>query len=87
MSVGSGDQRTGGALAREYRPAVLRNHPPGQVAAFLDGLDLVPPGLVDARDWVPGAAAPGETKHQGGRILAAVGRKPCAPAGQAGRRM
>ena len=87
MSVGSGDQRTGGTLAREYRPAVLRNHPPDQVAAFLDGLDLVPPGLVDARDWAPGAAAPEQRKHEGGRILAAVGRKPCMPAGQAGRRM
>lgn len=87
MSVGSGDQQTGGTLAREYRPATLRNHPPAQIAAFLDGLEVVPPGLVDARDWCPGAPAPGPRAHHGGRILAGVGGKPYPPAGQEGQRM
>ena len=87
MSVGSGDEQTGGALAREYRPAVLHNHPPAQIAAFLDGLDLVPPGLLDARDWYPGAPAPGLREHRGGRILAAVARKPGQPEGQRGRQV
>lgn len=87
MSVGSGDQQTGGTLAREYRPAVLHNHPPAQIAAFLDGLELLPPGLVDARDWQPETPAPGPREHRGGRILAGVGRKPYPPAGPAGQRV
>lgn len=81
MSVGSGDRQTGATLAREYRPAGLHNHQPAQIAAFIDGLDLVPPGLVDARDWRPGAPPPEPRQHRGGRILAAVARKQ----GQTGR--
>lgn len=50
ISVGSGDEQTGGTLAREYKAAHLHNHTPEQVAAFCTSLDLVRPGLVDARD-------------------------------------
>jgi len=75
MSVGSGDEATGGQLAREYRAGTLYNHTPAQIAEFFDGLELVGPGLTDARDWDPNlVAAP--VPHQGGRILAGVGRKP-----------
>jgi hypothetical protein len=76
ISVGSGDEQTGGTLAREYRAGTLHNHPPGQVAAFFDGLDLVPPGLTDAARWMPGALAGKPRRHRGGRILAGAGRKP-----------
>lgn len=74
ISVGSGDEQTGGRLAREYTAGTLYNHAPGQIARFFDGLELVAPGLVDAGDWDPlGAArAPAET---GGHILAGLGRK------------
>jgi len=75
ISVGLGDERTGLTLAREYRAGTVHNHAPDQVAGFFDGLDLVPPGLVDARDWNPGVSVP-SAGHRGGRILAGVGRKP-----------
>ncbi len=74
MSVGSGDERTGGRVARDYVAGSLYNHTPGQIAGFFDGLELAAPGLVDAGDWDPRGAArpPAET---GGHILAGVGRK------------
>ena len=78
ISVGSGDERTGGTLAREYRAGELHNHPPKQVAGFFAGLDLVPPGLTDARDWTPGTPAGPLAAHRGGRILAGAGRKPAS---------
>jgi hypothetical protein len=83
MSVGSGDETTGGALTREYKSGPLRNHPPEQVAAFLNVLDLLPPCLVDARSWQPDAPAGKARQHQGGRILAGVSRKPCPAATEA----
>jgi S-adenosyl methyltransferase len=78
ISVGSGDERTGGELAREYTAATLYNHTPGQVSGFFAGLELVSPGLADARDWDPARpAAP--PRQRAGRILAGVGRKQQEP--------
>jgi hypothetical protein len=75
ISVGSGDEETGGAVTSAYKAARLYNHLPGQIAALFGGLDLVPPGLVDAEDWRPDwAEAP--SARRGGRILAGVARKP-----------
>jgi S-adenosyl methyltransferase len=76
LSVGSGDDRTGDALAREYRAATLHNHPQDQVAAFFSGLEMMPPGLVDARRWHPGIPVKKLHNHEGGHVLAGVGRKP-----------
>jgi anti-sigma regulatory factor (Ser/Thr protein kinase) len=74
ISVESGDEQTGGRLARAYTATTLYNHAPGQIARFFDGLELVDPGLVDARNWAPLGAArrPAGT---GWRIVAGVGRK------------
>ena len=75
LSVGSGDEQTGGALVREYQAGTLYNHSFAQIAAFLDGLELIPPGLTDAMSWMPGS--PGQLPAQtGGHILAGVARKP-----------
>jgi hypothetical protein len=74
ISVGSGDRPTGARLAREYTAATLYNHAAGQVARFFDGLELVGPGVVDARNWEPlGAARP--PTETGWHTLAGVGRK------------
>ena len=86
ISVGAGDERTGEMLTREYQAATLHNHTPGQVARFFAGLDLVPPGLVDARDWKPGTIVVPPAPHRGGRILARAGRKP-QPAAQTSSRI
>jgi hypothetical protein len=74
ISVGSGDEETGGRLARAYTAGTLYNHAPDQIARFFDGLELVGPGLVDAGNWdsLGAARPPAET---GGHILAGVGRK------------
>jgi len=78
ISAGSGDEQTGGRLAREYRGGTLYNHSPVQIGALFDGLDLLPPGLTDAGAWVPGPTAPSPARRSGGHILAGVGRKPSA---------
>jgi len=74
ISVGSGDEHTGGRLASAYTAGTLYNHAPDQIAQFFNSLELVGPGLVDARDWRPlGVAHP--PAGVGGHILACVGRK------------
>ena len=76
ISAGSGDERTGGLLAREYKAGTLHNHSPERIAGWFAGLELIdPPGLVDARAWQPGTpAAP--PSAEGGHVLAGVARKP-----------
>jgi hypothetical protein len=74
LSVGSADQETGGQLAGQYRAGTLYNHSPTQVEGFLAGLELVGPGLSDARNWEP-ASAPIPPAREAGRVLAAVGLK------------
>ena len=73
LSCGSGDD----ALTREYRAGTLYNHSAETIAGWLAGLELLEPGLADARDWVPAPdAAPPAREH--GHILAAIARKPLA---------
>ena len=43
--------------SRSATPIVLR--PRAEIARFLDGLDLVPPGITPLGQWAPGAALPG----------------------------
>jgi hypothetical protein len=74
VSCGSGDEATGGRLASEYQPGRLRNHTPEQIAGFLDGLGIIPPGIVDARSWAPGAVCKPPSRD-GAHVLVAVARK------------
>ncbi len=74
LSVGSGDEETGKQLTSEYSAGTLYNHSPARIAGFFDGLELVGPGLIDARDWQPNLTTV-PVEHRGGRILAGVGRK------------
>jgi O-methyltransferase involved in polyketide biosynthesis len=76
ISVGSGDEQTGGALVREYQAGTLYNHSTAQIAGFFDGLDLVPPGLAEAWEWTPEADELPPPDSSGGHILAGIGRKP-----------
>jgi hypothetical protein len=78
LSVGSGDEQTGNALAREYQAGTLYNHSFKQVAAFVEDLELVPPGVTDAMAWIPGSPSQSPPPQSGGRILAGVARKPHA---------
>ena len=76
LSVGSGDEETGDALTREYLAGTLHNHSLTQIAAFVEGLELVPPGVTDAMTWMPGSPSQQPPPQSGGRILAGVARKP-----------
>lgn len=74
LSCGSGDEATGGRIAREYRPHALHNHAREQITGFLAGLSIIPPGLADAASWVAGV--PCEPPSSDGlHVLAAVARK------------
>jgi O-methyltransferase involved in polyketide biosynthesis len=75
LSVGSGDEETGDALTREYQAGTLHNHSFKQIAAFVEDLELVPPGVTDAMAWIPGSPSQPPPPQPGGRILAGVGRK------------
>ncbi len=76
VSAGCWDRETGDRLTAEFGQAGLRNHSPRQIAGFLGGLEMAgPPGLCDARHWLPGRPVP--PPDQGaGHVLAAVARKP-----------
>jgi SAM-dependent methyltransferase len=78
LSMGSGDERTGDALAREYQAGMLYNHSFKQISAFVEDLELVPPGVTDAMAWMPGSPSRSPAPTSGGRILACVARKPSA---------
>jgi SAM-dependent methyltransferase len=78
FSIGSGDDQTGGQLAREYRAGTLHNHSSAQVKKFFDGLDLILPGLTDAAAWIPGLPGRPSTRRSGAHILAGVACKPYA---------
>jgi hypothetical protein len=75
ISVWSGDDDTWETLAGEYTAGSLHNHSPAEVMGFLGDLELMsPPGLSDARDWMPGQAVAAPS-GAGGHILAGVVRK------------
>jgi len=76
LSVGSGDEQIGDALAREYQAGTLYNHSFKQIAAFVEDLELIPPGVTDAKAWMPGSPSQPRPSQSGGHILAAVARKP-----------
>ncbi len=75
ICTGSADEDVGEEMRREYTASSTWNHPMGAIRSFFDGTELVPPGITDAGDWVPGAPAkPLSSKSV--RALAGVGRKP-----------
>jgi hypothetical protein len=81
ISVGHLDGRAGRQFTSQYNPADLHHHTRADVASFLAGLDLIDPGITDARDWHAPRVIASDSRR--GHIWAAVGRKP-APA-DAGR--
>jgi hypothetical protein len=80
ISVGTGQDEVAGPFTAAYSPAPLYVHSPGEIMAFFDGLELVPPGLVPARAWTGGAVAPRVMARQAA-FLAGVGRKAPGPTG------
>jgi hypothetical protein len=86
ISVGTGDEEIAGRFSAAYTAAPLHVHPRDQITRFFDGLELVPPGLVDARAWADSPAGPPPPQRplapqpppssREATFLAAVARKP-----------
>jgi hypothetical protein len=73
LSVGQLEGEAAEQFTREYRAGQLHHHGQGDVASFLDGLELVGQGVTEARRW----RAPPVSREGGrpGHIWAGVGRK------------
>ena len=75
ISLGRGDEKIGQQVTSAYDASALYNHTPDACAGFFTGLDLVKPGLVDARAWQPGWPTPPPFMLRDGHILVGVGQK------------
>jgi hypothetical protein len=78
ISVGTGQDEVAGPFTAAYTAAPLYIHAAGEIMALFDGLELMPPGLVPARDWRAGAARPQPASREA-TFLAGVGRKAPGP--------
>ena len=77
ISIGRGDGDLGAQVTAAYDAAPLYNHSPQDMATFFAGLELVPPGITDARAWRPGwPALTAPYLSRAGQILTGMGRKP-----------
>jgi SAM-dependent methyltransferase len=76
ISVGRNDDPRMWAQVREnYTAAVLHNHGRDEVLSFLDGLDVVPPGLALAHAWRAGMDAVPDKPPGPAYVLGAVAVK------------
>jgi S-adenosyl methyltransferase len=57
-----------------HTTAPFRNHGTGQLAEFLAGLDLIPPGIAEVRRWLSGIA--GTPACRAAYLICGVGAKP-----------
>jgi hypothetical protein len=75
LTVGRGEPAIGQQITRVYNAAPLHNHSHDDVVSFLGGLDLLAPGVCDARAWMPGWATPAPFYDRAGQVLAGIGLK------------
>jgi hypothetical protein len=75
LTVARGEPAIGDQITRAYDAATVHNHTPEEVAGFFVGLELIPPGVCDARAWMPGWATPAPFRNRAGQVLAGVGVK------------
>jgi hypothetical protein len=76
ITVGCGEPAIGQQITRTYNAAPVYNHTPDDVASFFAGLDLISPGIADARAWKPGWGTPAPFQKRPGQVLAGIGAKP-----------
>jgi S-adenosyl methyltransferase len=76
ITVGRADAAIGEQVTAAYDAAPLYNHSTEEVASFFTGLDLVDPGITEARAWRPDWPDSGSLPLRAGHILAGVGKKP-----------
>ena len=75
LTVARGEPAIGDQITRTYDAATIYNHSYDDVVSFFSGLELVPPGVCDARAWMPGWATPAPFFDRAGQVLAGVGVK------------
>ena len=73
ITVGCGEPAIGEQITRTYNAARVFNHTAGDVASFFTGLDLIKPGIADARAWKPGWQSPAPFPERPGQVLAGIG--------------
>ena len=76
ITVGCGEPAIGEQITRTYDAAPVFNHTAEDVASFFTGLDLIKPGVADARAWKPGWQTPAPFQQRPGQVLAGIGAKP-----------
>jgi hypothetical protein len=76
ITVARGEPAIGDQITRTYDAATVYNHTPEDVAGFFPGLNLIPPGVCDARAWMPGWATPAPFYDRAGQVLAGMAVKP-----------
>ena len=76
ITVACGKPAIGQQITRAYDAAPLFNHTAGDVTSFFAGLDLIKPGVADARASRPGWETPAPFQQRPGRVLAGIGVKP-----------
>ena len=76
LSAGRGDSDAADKGASTYSSEVTRvyNHSVQDFASFFGALELVPPGVVDAREWLPGWEEPVRLPPRIGQTIAGVAR-------------
>ena len=76
LSVGRGDGEAADKGASTYSSEVTRvyNHSVQDFTSFFGALELVPPGVVDAREWLPGWKQPVRLPPRIGQTIAGVAR-------------
>ena len=76
VSVGTGAPDIAERFSAAYTAAPLHLHPRDEIPRLFDGLELVPPGLADARAWADGPGPSPPLSRREATFLAAVARKP-----------
>jgi O-methyltransferase involved in polyketide biosynthesis len=80
VSVGHyDDQALYERMAAAFPSQPYHNHSATDIAAWLDGLEPVPPGIAEANSWI-GGVSPAEPPGRPGYTLCAAATKPADPA-------
>jgi O-methyltransferase involved in polyketide biosynthesis len=76
LSVGraDGEEAKQGFGTYSAGPAQVYNHSVPEFASFFGSLELVPPGVIDAREWRPGWEQPVRLPPRDGQVIVGVAR-------------
>jgi O-methyltransferase involved in polyketide biosynthesis len=75
ITVACGDPAIGEQITRTYNAASVFNHTAEDVTSFFTGLELIKPGVADARASRPGWETPAPFQQRPGQVLAGIGVK------------